>query len=157
MLKPIKCLVNENNYCIFALNKNIHDIMEDYDVTYEQILEITDKLTADAVLKISKVIKGVKTPNDVYYFGMSGCPIVSAAKGADRLHNMMTMIGGFKPEKQIEYCIETKEMVIPMLKKARRKFPEQDSIYENIRYILRNQIRLYNEINRELLQHEQTN
>lgn len=132
----------------------LHDTMEDYDVTYESILSITDKLTADAVVKMSKVIKGNKTPNELYYFGMGECPISSAAKGADRLHNMMTMIGGFTPMKQISYCVETLDFTIPMLKQARRSFPEQDVMYENMRYILRNQIILYNEINKDYVKED---
>ena len=74
---------------------------------------------------------------------MGECPIASFAKGADRGHNLMTMIGGFPPEKQKSYLGETYTFVNPMLKKARRKFPEQEPAYENIKYVMTNQSLLY--------------
>lgn len=53
------------------------------------------------------------------------------------------MVGGFKPEKQSSYIDETMDFVVPMLKEARRTFPEQEPLYENIKFVMTNQIILY--------------
>lgn len=137
----------EETFCVIFL----HDILEDYDVTHHQLFDLFGKIVADATLKMSKVVNGVKMPNDVYYSEMSTCPIASVCKGVDRLHNLMTMVGGFSPEKQVEYIKETLEFVVPLLKKGRRSFPKQDGVYHNIKYVMTNQVILYNALNKNLL------
>jgi hypothetical protein len=42
---------------------------------------------------------------------------------------------------------ETLEYTVPMLKLGRRNFPMQESVYENIKFIMTNQIKLYNALN----------
>lgn len=132
-------LYPEETICVIFL----HDTVEDYDVIEQQLTDLFGERVAKATMRISKVIKGVKKPNDIYYKDMSECPIVSGAKGCDRVHNLMTMVGGFKPEKQASYLDETMEFTVPMLKEARRIFPEQEPLYENIKFVMTNQIILY--------------
>jgi hypothetical protein len=55
----------------------------------------------------------------------------------------MTMLNGFKPTKRVSYIKETQDFTIPMLKQAKRNFPHQESVYENIKFIMDNQIQLY--------------
>ena len=124
----------------------LHDVMEDYNVSYEEILELFGVKVADATRKMTKVFRGEKMTNEIYYKGIEECPITSVAKGVDRLHNLMTMVGGFKPEKQQSYLKETLDFVVPMLKKARRDFPSQEPAYENIKYVMTNQVILYKEL-----------
>lgn len=52
------------------------------------------------------------------------------------------MIGVFDRDKQNEYIFETNEYVIPMIKKARRLFPQQEPAYENAKHFLRCQVEL---------------
>ena len=52
------------------------------------------------------------------------------------------MPGVFTPEKQHEYIVECETWIIPMLKLARRKFPEQEPAYENLKRMLTSQIEL---------------
>jgi ADP-ribose pyrophosphatase YjhB (NUDIX family) len=42
------------------------------------------------------------------------------------------------------------DKTIPMLKKSRRNFPEQYSVYENIKFVMTNQIQLYTALNKEI-------
>lgn len=121
-------------------------MVEDYDVSEQELTELFGEKVAKATIRMSKVIKGVKTPNDVYYRQMKECPIASLSKGFDRVHNLMTMIGGFSPEKQREYLNETGSFTIPMLKSSRRHFPDQEPIYENIKFVMTNQSILYEEL-----------
>jgi len=134
----------EETLCVIFL----HDTIEDKDITEEQLLELFGKMVADATLKMSKVVRGVRIPDEIYYKNMEDCPIASAAKGFDRFHNLFTMLGGFKPAKRKSYIEETIEKTLSMLKAAKRNFPEQTSVYENIKLIMTVQIKLYNEINR---------
>jgi hypothetical protein len=59
----------------------------------------------------------------------------------------MTMLGGFSVPKRVSYIEETLDKVVPMLKIARRSFPEQYSVYENIKFVITNQVQLYNALN----------
>lgn len=137
----------EETFCVIFL----HDIIEDYDVTYEQLRDIFGNIVAEATLKMSKVRNGVKIPNEIYYLGMLNCPIASTCKGFDRVHNMMTMVGGFTPQKQVSYVNETLDFVVPLIKKARRLYPNQEGVYHNIKFVLTNQVRLYTELNKSLI------
>lgn len=134
----------EETICVILL----HDIIEDKDVTYIQLVNLFGKVIADATLKMSKVVDGVRIPDEIYYKNLPNCPIASVAKGFDRIHNLMTMLGGFKVEKRISYIEETLTKVVPMLKKARREHPEQIPVYENIKFVMTNQVQLYNALNK---------
>lgn len=134
----------------------LHDILEDYDVTVEELEKLFGKIAAFAVLLMSKIRNSVKLPNTVYYAEMvefisPSHQIACVCKGADRLHNLMTMLGGFKPEKQMSYIDETTTDVVPMLKQARKMFPKQEGIFHNMKYIITNHVRLYSELNKNLI------
>lgn len=125
----------------------LHDIHEDYDVTLEELIRLFGKIVGEATIRISKVRNGQRLTDDFYYKDMENCPIVGPAKGIDRFHNIMTMVGGFTPEKQVDYVDETEKKTIPLLKVGRRLFPEQAAVYENIKLILVVQLRLYKIMN----------
>ena len=92
--------------------------------------------------RISKVRSGVKIPDQAYYAEISECPVASIVKPVDRAHNIGSMLGAFSYEKQVSYIAETRELVLPALKRARRRFPEQELAYENIKQILTTRIAL---------------
>jgi (p)ppGpp synthase/HD superfamily hydrolase len=125
----------------------LHDIHEDCDVTKEELIRLFGVVIAEATIRISKVRNGIRIPDEIYYKDMEPCPIVGPAKGIDRLHNIMTMLGGFTPEKQVSYVEETETKTIPLLKVGRLLFPEQAAVYENIKLILQVQLRLYKALN----------
>jgi len=124
----------------------LHDVMEDYGVSHAELVNLFGIQIADAVLKMSKVVGGVKVPSEIYFPNLATCPIGSLAKGFDRVHNLLTMVGGFKPEKQREYLEETMNKIVPMLKEARRTHVSQEPIYENIKFVMTNQTILYEEM-----------
>lgn len=133
----------EETICVIFL----HDTIEDKGTTHKQLIELFGTVIGDATLKMSKVVDGIRIPDDVYYRVLATCPIASIAKGFDRVHNLMTMLGGFKPEKRASYIVETLEKTVPMLKTSRRSFPEQEPVYENVKFVMTNQIQLYNALN----------
>lgn len=132
----------------------LHDICEDKGISYEEIERRFGSVVAKAVKLMTKVYQNVKISNEVYYGAMVECDITSICKGLDRVHNLMSMIGGFTLEKRIDYIKETLDYTIPMLKKAKINFPTQEGAYENIKFIMTNQIALYNALNEKCLQEQ---
>jgi len=120
----------------------LHDICEDYDVSVDEIKERFGEQVSRAVMLMTKVFGDYRKPDTEYYRDMTRCKIASVAKGADRIHNIQTMIGVFTYEKQKEYIEETETFILPLLKEARRTFPEQEPAYENVRHVLVSQIEL---------------
>lgn len=116
----------------------LHDLLEDHPEWTFQMLELRfGRRIADAVWILSKKSSGmVKTP-ERYYGDLAGCPIASLVKPGDRLHNQLTMVGVFTPEKQQAYLRETRELIYPMIKSARRNFPKQFPAYENLKFFLK--------------------
>lgn len=120
----------------------LHDTVEDYDVS---LTDIEARFGADvrrAVKLLSKVLKDYKRSPEEYYSTMIECPIASIVKGGDRVHNHQTMHGAFSIDKQLKYIDETRNFILPMLKESRRKYPDQELAYENIKHALKGQIQL---------------
>lgn len=125
----------------------LHDVREDYGVTDQEIRALFDDADfADrvcrAVENMTKEFRGVKKDEASLFDAMSEDPIASIAKGCDRIHNIQSMVGVFKLQKQKDYIQEVFDLFLPMLKKARRNFPHQVLAYENIKHMLRSQIEL---------------
>ena len=118
----------------------LHDTLEDYAETHQISLDSLtarfNKTIADSVVTISKIRNGIKLSNKDYYSEIAECPIASVAKGADRINNLTTMHPVFTKEIQRQYIQETREYVLPMLKQARHNFPQQEGVYENIKFFL---------------------
>lgn len=121
----------------------LHDVREDYFVPDETVRRLAGGDVADAVEFLTKIRPdGSKKDTQAYFDGIAGNDIASIVKLADRIHNLQSMIGVFRPEKQIEYAREAETYFVPMLKTARRKFPRQEPAYENAKLMLYSQIAL---------------
>jgi (p)ppGpp synthase/HD superfamily hydrolase len=120
----------------------LHDVCEDYDVSYDEIERRFGKVVRDGVERLTKIYKGVKKSDEEYFNGISECPIASVGKGGDRIHNLQSMVGVFTKEKQEKYILEAETHIIPALKKARRLYPKQEMVYENIKLMMLSQIQL---------------
>lgn len=116
----------------------LHDALEDpnqktkaYIVPSE--LEVRFGVPFVAKLKLmSKEILGVKNP-DYSLDAIFDDEDTSIAKGGDRVNNVTSMIGVFKRARLERYVKETMEEFLPRLKKARRAFPDEEAIFENIK------------------------
>jgi len=122
----------------------LHDVPEDYDISFDDIERKFGKQISDAVWLLTKQYRGEKKNMEVYFNEMANCPIASVIKGADRINNHQTMHPIFKPEKQKSYILETDTYIIPMLKKARHIHVSQEHIYENIKFVLKSQMTMAN-------------
>lgn len=116
----------------------LHDTCEDYNIGFDEIEAQFGQTVAKSVRLLTKKFRGYSIPYDVYFRDISEDPIASVVKGADRCHNVMTMHSAkWTKEKQYSYLEEVDHWFLPMLKTARRKFPQQEAIYENIKLFLK--------------------
>lgn len=132
----------------------LHDILEDPNqktkafVLPSEIKERFGDLILGKLMMMSKEIAG--QPNPAYslqaIFGDEDCSI---AKGGDRVNNVSTMFGVFKPARLERYLVETADHFIPLIKGSRRKFPHQEAIYESIKLSLVNQLVLINHLTKK--------
>lgn len=113
----------------------LHDTYEDYEESHE-ILRRDAPLVYEYVVRVSKVRDGEKIPYQQYFEEMSNCPITSVVKIVDRIHNLSTMNGVFSTEKKKQYIQDVYDYFYPMIKVARRKFPEQEALYEQLKSTL---------------------
>ena len=120
----------------------LHDIREDYNISDDEIRTLFGDNVANAVAAMTKEFRGHKRDPFEVFDNLSKDPIASIAKGIDRIHNFSTMLGAFNEPKQIEYIAEAELHFIPMLKRARRAFPQQEAAYENVKWALNSQINL---------------
>lgn len=127
----------------------LHDIPEDYYVSYEELKALFGEMMADTSMQLNKMDGDRKISNDEYFRFMHKDPIVSVCKGIDRINNFQTMVNVFSASSQLGYITETEQFIMPMLKKAKRLFPEQEAIYENMKVMLLNQLEFVKIIHKE--------
>lgn len=132
----LKGLTNEEEVITVAL---LHDVMEDYpQVTFDEVKREFGTKIAESCRALNKN----EVSENKYFDGIASDPVASIVKGADRIHNVNSMVGVFSKEKQKKYIQEVNIHFLPMLKKARKLFPEQLDAYFNIMHMLRSQVNL---------------
>jgi (p)ppGpp synthase/HD superfamily hydrolase len=115
----------------------LHDICEDKDVGYGKIERLFGRKVRDAVKAMTKKKGGVRIPDDIYYAKLAKNAIASVVKAIDRLHNLHSMdAAGWTIEKQEEYLALVFDLLLPMMKKARKRFTRQYAVYQNLRSVL---------------------
>lgn len=109
-----------------------HDSTEDHGVPLSIIRDRFGDRVAHSINLLDKNGK----ESQAYFSAIAEDEIASIGKGADRIHNVQTMVGVFSLEKQARYLNEVDEYFLPMLKTARRRFPRQEAAYENMKHML---------------------
>ena len=103
----------------------LHDVCEDCDVSIEAlpVCEHTRYIIKLLTYKPTDDLNEVD--NRVKYFNAI-CSDKSAilVKAADRCHNISCMSGVFSVERFVNYINDTENFVIPMLTRAKERFPE---------------------------------
>jgi (p)ppGpp synthase/HD superfamily hydrolase len=129
----------------------LHDILEDPNQKTKVFITPTELEVRFGVpfvaklKKMSKEILGVKNP-DYSLDDIFADEDTSVAKGGDRVNNVISMVGVFKRPRLERYVKETMEEFLPRLKKARRLFPDEEAIFENIKLELDGTITLISRI-----------
>lgn len=123
----------------------LHDVVEDKNVPLQEISEIWGDEIAHKLDLLSKEVLGVKKENYSLdpVFKDVDCSVV---KFGDRVHNVSTMVGVFKKSRLERYIREVLDIFLPNAKVSRRMFPDQESVYENMKLELVNQLQLIQHI-----------
>lgn len=115
----------------------LHDVCEDCGVPVS-FLPVNDN-----VKQIVKYMTITPLPGEEkadtkrrYFRNMLECKGSIIVKGLDRYHNMSTMAGVLSPEAIRKNIIENEELLLPMMKEAKEKYPE----LSDIMFILRTNI-----------------
>lgn len=129
----------------------LHDILEDFDdVDHSEVREKFGDQVAQSTEHLTKKRKGSSKTYARYFKEIGADPIASLVKGLDRCHNIWTMRGVFDQIKRQSYISEIDEWFLPMLKTARRNFPQQEPAYQNIAQQLRSMRDIYQWAHEEL-------
>ena len=120
----------------------LHDIREDYDISDADLRDVFGNFVADGVDAVTKTFGGIDRNPDQVQDAIAHHAGASIVKPADRIHNHQTLLGTASPQKIASYLDETTLHVLPVLKSARRRFPEQEPAYENLKLILLSQVEL---------------
>lgn len=92
-----------------------HDLMEDTDTTYDDVVCIANKRVARAVVALTYVgPKGDDATMRAYYDGISEDAIARDVKIADRIHNLQSMKGCWTRKRQKRYVEKTVRYVVPI-------------------------------------------
>lgn len=123
----------EGTHCTILL----HDIREDHNYPLDLLLiDYGTHVTKSVQLMTNVNEQNTDKEEQTYYEDMIRDPRASLAKGFDRQHNILSMIGTFTDEKQKRYIDTTRKYIVPMLKNARKQFPQQEPVYQNIKVSL---------------------
>ena len=107
----------------------LHDIVEDCGIGIES-LPVSDS-TKDAVRRLTHV-KG--EPLGPYYREVGESRVASIVKLLDRCDNVSTMAGVFSVEKINQYIEETREYVLPLLRRAKDQWPSDSNALFVLKY-----------------------
>ena len=127
----------------------LHDAVEDdvnENLGHIEIAKICSSgIIAEAVMIMSKKVKGKKKSQEEYISQLSMNLIAALAKGLDRNDNLEHMIGVFPLDKMKSYVQEAKRDHYPMLKKASKNFPEHLRVFQLIMYRMKSIIKQLDE------------
>ena len=100
----------------------LHDICEDCGISVDEIKERFGIQVSQAVMLMTKAFGDYRKPDAEYYRDRKGNEIASVTKGADRIHNIQTMIGVFTYEKQKEIYKRQKRIFCQCFRKLVETF-----------------------------------
>lgn len=122
----------------------LHDVLEDFaDVSVDEITKQFGAQIAESTEHLTKKRHSSKKAYQDYFSELGKDPVASIVKGLDRCHNIWTMRGVFDREKRQSYMDEIDVWFLPMLKSARKGFPQQEPCYQNIAQQLRSMRDIY--------------
>lgn len=128
-----------------------HDMLEDPNQrtnAYVNPQDVEDCWGAEFLVKLKKMSKNILGQKNEAYsldeiFADEDC---GPAKGGDRVDNVDSMLTVFKRSRLERYLKETVHEFLPRLKSARRMFPHQEAVYENIKRSLLNTVTLISHV-----------
>lgn len=113
----------------------LHDVCEDCGVSLSE-LPVDDRVRNAVDLMTFRVMDGEtkEIAKNRYYNMLLKSREATLTKLLDRCHNVSSMAGTFSEEKLKSYIEETRVHVLPMLRKAKRMYPEDADILFVLKY-----------------------
>jgi len=113
----------------------LHDVCEDCYVGLQE-LPINDRVRHSVELMTFEVMAGEtkETAKNRYYNLILQDRAATLTKLIDRSHNVSSMAGTFSKEKLKSYIEETRQYVLPLLRKAKTTYPEDSDILFVLKY-----------------------
>lgn len=113
----------------------LHDVCEDCEVSLNE-LPVNDKVKYGVELITFSIMDGEtkETAKNRYYNMLLNSKEASFTKLIDRCHNVSTMAGAFTKEKLKSYIDETRQYVLPLLRKVKEKYPDESNILFVLKY-----------------------
>ncbi|MDF2880166.1 MAG: DNA-binding helix-turn-helix protein [Clostridiaceae bacterium] len=113
----------------------LHDVAEDCNTPISDF-PVNDDIKLGVKKLTFEVLDG-ETKEEAkkrYYNSMLDDKRVIIVKCIDRCHNVSSMAGVFSNEKLQSYIDETYEYILPLIRKAKDKYPEYSNLYFLLKY-----------------------
>ncbi len=113
----------------------LHDVCEDCGVD-PALLPVSDTVQHSVELLTFSVMEGEtkEIAKNRYYNMIQQDRAATLTKLIDRCHNVSSMAGTFSKEKLKAYIEETRQYVLPLLRKAKNLYPEDSDILFVLKY-----------------------
>ena len=111
----------------------LHDVCEDCGVPLSE-LPVDDTVRRAVDLLTFRVMDGEQTAKTRYYNMILQSREATLTKLVDRCHNVSSMAGTFSEEKLLAYIDETRQYVLPLLRKAKTVYPEDADVLFILKY-----------------------
>lgn len=113
----------------------LHDVVEDCNVSLAD-LPVSEKVKQGVKAMTFTVLDGEtkEIAKNRYYNTMLENKEGTITKLVDRCHNVSSMAGVFSKEKLESYIKETREYVLPLLRKAKEVYPEMSNVLFILKY-----------------------
>ena len=113
----------------------LHDVCEDCGVD-PALLPVSDTVQHSVELMTFSVMEGEtkEIAKNRYYNMILQDRAATLTKLIDRCHNVSSMAGTFSKEKLKAYIVETRQYVLPLLRKAKTLYPEDSDILFVLKY-----------------------
>ena len=113
----------------------LHDVVEDCGVPLQE-LPVNDAIKHSVDLVTFTVMSGETKENakNRYYNLILTDRAATLTKLIDRCHNVSSMAGTFSKEKLKAYIDETRQYVLPLLRKAKSLYPEDSEVLFVLKY-----------------------
>jgi len=113
----------------------LHDVCEDCNVGIME-LPVSGAVRRSVSLLTFMVMDGEskETAKNRYYNMILEDRAATLTKIIDRCHNVSSMAGTFSREKLVSYIEETRQYVLPLLRKAKSRYPADADIFFILKY-----------------------
>lgn len=113
----------------------LHDVCEDCGISLEE-LPVNETVRRGVALMTFQVLEGEtkEIAKNRYYNALLESREASITKLIDRCHNVSCMAGAFSKEKLKDYIEETRQYVLPLIRKVKHRYPDEANALFVLKY-----------------------